>query len=60
MTSGRLLWEHSWLELSVVKGPKKEKEKPKLQQNYSEIQTPGVKMCQVCCNGAFLTLEYFH
>lgn len=59
-----LLWEHSWLELSAVKGPKKKEKKktPKteLQQNYSDIQTPRVKMCQVCCNSVSLTLEYFH
>lgn len=62
MASGLLLWEHTWLELSVVKGPKrKEKEKnPELQQNYTDIQTPGVKMCQVCWISTFLTLEYFH
>lgn len=43
-----------------TKGEREEEKKPELKQSYSDIQTPGLKMCQVCCNSSSLTLEYFH
>lgn len=59
MASALLLWEHTWWELSAVKGPKRKEKEKNLNCNKITV-TFKLLESKYARNSTFLTLEYFH